>query len=141
MVRKQVRNLRGLVLTPEELDVILPIVETSKKMNIPEHDSSVTRKLLKECYYKYYVWYKTAQKQEKLYGTLSDMAKGNPEKLLSLWDKVLNTRKLSCPEDIDEELLVAFDVGSPFKVYNEIYRVDRIDCVKDNTVTFKRDGE
>lgn len=33
MIRPEVEKLRGLVLTPEELDVILSIVATSKEMN------------------------------------------------------------------------------------------------------------
>lgn len=37
MIRKEVEKLRGLVLTPEELDFIQPIVETSKKMNYNQY--------------------------------------------------------------------------------------------------------
>ena len=33
MIRKQVENLRGLVLTPEELDFIKPILVKSLEMN------------------------------------------------------------------------------------------------------------
>jgi len=33
MIRKQVENLRGLVLTPEELNFIKPIIVTSLEMN------------------------------------------------------------------------------------------------------------
>lgn len=33
MIRRQVENLRGLVLTPEELDFIRPIVAKSLEMN------------------------------------------------------------------------------------------------------------
>jgi hypothetical protein len=37
-----------------------------------------------------------------------DMAKNYKGKLIKLWDKILETRKLECPKDIDEELFSLF---------------------------------
>jgi hypothetical protein len=128
MIRKEVENLRGLVLTPEELeDVILPLVATAKeRKNKPEHDSPITRELLEQSYKKYLLWSKECEKAAKAYGILSDMAKNNPNSLLYLWDKILETGRLVCPGDIDEELLLALDVGRRIDVYGDCYEVSDI---------------
>lgn len=140
MIREEVEKLRGLVLTPEELeDVIMPLVVASKKRkNKPEHDCSVTKELLKQSYYKYYNWCDNCKRGATLYGILRDMAKDDQNNLLYLWDKILETGKLVCPKDINEELLLAFDVGSKIEVYGDYYEVSSIDGKAGNVVNFRK---
>lgn len=139
MIRKEVEKLRGLVLTPEELeDVVLPVVATSKEMHQKKRLDYATSMLLKQCYDKYYVLKDEYQKGAKLYSILADMGKNNPDKLVNLWYKVSRTGILVCPEDIDKELLDAFYIGAYFKVYNEAYKVSWETGKDANTVVFER---
>lgn len=140
MIRKEVEKLRGTVFTPEELEVIIPIVATSKEhANKKKKHCRVTTMLLEVCYNKYGVLSYEYQRGAKLYGTLSDMAKNNPDKLVALWDKVSRTRKLVCPEDIDEELFELFYIGAYFMVYNDAYKVSWETGKDANTVVFERE--
>lgn len=136
MIRKEVERIMGLVFTPEELKVITTAVKVSKSKLY--HKKSETKEDLKNCYNKYYVWQDQSRKNAKLYSILMDMAKNYKGKLIKLWDKILETRKLECPKDIDEELFLSFSKGNTFIVYNDKYWVDKI---QGNTVTFKREDE
>lgn len=137
MIRNEVEKLRGMVFTPDELeDVILPLVADSKSKLY--HKPSETKELVKRSRSQYYAWKSEYQKRIQLFGILKDMAENNPTKLISLWDKVLNTRELLFPKDIDEELFLAFDVGNVFLVYNDRYYVDYI---TDDKIVFKASGE
>lgn len=137
MIRKSVEKIRGMVFTPEELyEIVLPAVEESNSKLF--HKESETRRLVKDCRSQYSVWANMHQKGFMLYNALYRMIDVDPERIVSLWDKVLEERELKFPEDISKDVYLSFQRGNLFVVYNDTYVVD---MKHSNTVYFKMKEE
>ena len=88
---------------------------------------------LKYVYEKYSYYYKCSQNHVTVYSILAEMAKNHPYELIQIWNEIQNTGVLHF--DKDDPLYIATNIWDEWLVYEDTYKVDKIE---DGKVYFEK---